>query len=99
MHLDQSPERVTVRFEPADDGTRVIVLHERIADAITRNSHEVGWQGCLDRLQRYLACAPTGVAASARSTAAFPFLLDVRRNERRQCHFVVACIALQVRPD
>ena len=44
-------ERVTVRFEPHDAGTEVIVEHERIGDAQARRSHEVGWIGCLDGLE------------------------------------------------
>ena len=47
-------ERVTVRFEPRDGGTEVIVQHERIADEATRRTHEFGWLGCLDGLERYL---------------------------------------------
>jgi uncharacterized protein YndB with AHSA1/START domain len=46
-----TPERVTVRFEPrADDGTEVIVVHEHIADERTRDGHDAGWIGCLERL-------------------------------------------------
>ncbi len=34
--------------------TEVIVVHERIADALTRDLHEQGWTGCLDGLEEYL---------------------------------------------
>jgi len=47
------PERVTVSFEPRGSSTEVIVVHERIADAAARVSHERGWHGCLDGLARY----------------------------------------------
>jgi uncharacterized protein YndB with AHSA1/START domain len=42
--------RVTVRFEPRDGGTEVIVVHERIDTEATRADHEKGWLGCLDGL-------------------------------------------------
>lgn len=48
-------ERVTVRFEPRDSATEVIVLHERIADDATRNRHAHGWAGCLDGLEAFVA--------------------------------------------
>lgn len=53
--IGAAPEsRVTVRFEPCESGTEVIILHERIADAATRDNHEEGWFGCLDGLAEYL---------------------------------------------
>ena len=48
------PERVTVRFEPRDGVTEVIVVHELIADEPTRARHEQGWLGCLAGLLRYI---------------------------------------------
>ncbi len=50
----QVPERVTIRFEPRDGATEVIVAHERIPDAASRDEHEQGWRGCLDGLAEYL---------------------------------------------
>lgn len=47
-------ERVTVRFEPRGDATEVVVEHERIPDAATRELHEAGWSGCLEALEEYL---------------------------------------------
>ncbi len=46
-------ERVTVSFEPQGASTEVIIMHERIADAAARVSHEHGWIGCLEGLARY----------------------------------------------
>jgi glutathione S-transferase len=48
-----SPERsrVTVRFEPRDGSTDVIVVHERIDTEETRIDHEKGWNGCLENLE------------------------------------------------
>jgi uncharacterized protein YndB with AHSA1/START domain len=45
--------RVTVRFESRGDATEVIVIHEQIPDEQIRQSHETGWAGCLDGLERH----------------------------------------------
>jgi uncharacterized protein YndB with AHSA1/START domain len=51
-------ERVTVRFEGrGDQETEVIVVHERIATEAVRRSHEGGWVGCLEGLERYFGDA------------------------------------------
>jgi len=47
--------RVTVRFEPRGDATEVIVVHEQIPSPAVRASHERGWRGCLDGLERHFA--------------------------------------------
>ncbi len=47
-------EKVSVRFEALDGGTEVIVTHERIPDAATRDMHRQGWDGCLKGLADYL---------------------------------------------
>lgn len=47
--------RVTVRFEPRGDATEVIVVHEQISSVAVRDSHEHGWRGCLDGLERHCA--------------------------------------------
>lgn len=51
---DQS-SRVTVRFESRGEVTDVIVVHEQIPSEPMRESHEGGWNGCLDELERYFA--------------------------------------------
>lgn len=48
-------ELVTVTFEAHPGGTEVVVVHERIIDAATRDRHEQGWHGCLDGLGGYLS--------------------------------------------
>ena len=50
----QASERVTVRFEPRDGATDVIIVHERIPDRAARDRHERGWHGCLDGLAEYV---------------------------------------------
>ena len=51
-------DRVTVRFERCPGGTDVVVVHERIADARTRDAHERGWLDCLDGLAEFLSDRP-----------------------------------------
>jgi uncharacterized protein YndB with AHSA1/START domain len=56
--LGQEPgesSRVTVRFDPRGDATEVVVVHERIPSPAVRDSHEHGWRGCLDGLERHFA--------------------------------------------
>lgn len=50
---------VTVTFEEVDDGTKITVLHERIADDQIRASHGAGWAGCLSGLTELLAGSTT----------------------------------------
>lgn len=53
-----TPEReslVTVEFRPAGEGTEVLLTHQRFFDSEARDKHQHGWNGCLDRLSRYLA--------------------------------------------
>ena len=50
-----SDSRVTVRFEPRDGETEVIVVHEQIDTEETRADHEQGWNGCLAGLAALFA--------------------------------------------
>ncbi len=52
-----APERVTVRFEPREVGTEVIIVHERIVSEAAREKHQAGWVGCLDGLVELLEAA------------------------------------------
>ena len=51
---DGEVSRVTVRFEPRGEVTEVIVVHEQIPSERVRESHEGGWNGCLDGLERHV---------------------------------------------
>ena len=52
---DGEPELVTVGFDPLDDAiTEVVVTHERIASPRLLDSHQAGWDGCLDGLAAYV---------------------------------------------
>ncbi|WP_035871829.1 SRPBCC family protein [Cucumibacter marinus] len=48
-----SGTRVTVEFNEHDEGTEVVVTHERLPDIPTRDMHAQGWAGCLDGLVAY----------------------------------------------
>jgi len=41
---------VTVRFEQRGDATEVTVVHDQIPSEAIRESHQLGWNGCLDGL-------------------------------------------------
>jgi uncharacterized protein YndB with AHSA1/START domain len=54
---ESTPEReslVTVEFKAAGQGTELLLTHQRFADTGARDKHQHGWNGCLDRLGRYL---------------------------------------------
>ena len=50
----ESETLVTVEFLKSGPGTRLILTHERFAAETSRQEHEKGWTGCLDRLQNFL---------------------------------------------
>lgn len=47
-------ERVRVQFVRSGDQTEVIVTHSRIDGETSRESHQQGWQGCLEGLKGYV---------------------------------------------
>jgi uncharacterized protein YndB with AHSA1/START domain len=52
------PEReslVTVLVRPDADGTLLTLIHEQLFDEATRNRHEYGWTGCLNKLEALFA--------------------------------------------
>jgi uncharacterized protein YndB with AHSA1/START domain len=55
---ESTPERqslVTVTLKAKDGGTDLTLLHEQFADEPTRDRHQHGWTGTLERLERHLA--------------------------------------------
>ena len=53
-----TPEReslVTLQLQPAGSGTELTLRHEQFFDEPVRDRHNEGWNGCLDRLQRFVA--------------------------------------------
>jgi uncharacterized protein YndB with AHSA1/START domain len=47
--------RVVIELAPADAGTELTFTHERLKTEAARDSHERGWAGALDKLERYLS--------------------------------------------
>ena len=52
---DPSESRVDVDLRPVDGGTELTFTHSRLRDEDTRQSHEQGWAGALDKLKRHFA--------------------------------------------
>ena len=53
-----TPEReslVTVSLKPDGNGTLLTLHHERFFDEAGRDSHQQGWSGMLDKLERHFA--------------------------------------------
>ncbi len=46
---------VTVSLRAVDGGTELTLRHERLATEDLRQQHAMGWGGCLDLLEGYLA--------------------------------------------
>jgi uncharacterized protein YndB with AHSA1/START domain len=45
---------VTVRFEERGTATEVVIVHEQVPTEAARESHDKGWNGCLDGLSAFL---------------------------------------------
>jgi uncharacterized protein YndB with AHSA1/START domain len=52
LQVEDSQERVEVSFESMDEGTKVLIVHHKIPNKETLSGHDIGWNGCLDGLQR-----------------------------------------------
>jgi uncharacterized protein YndB with AHSA1/START domain len=55
-HMGQGAEEsslVTVHFQSRGEATDVVVVHESVPSAAARDSHEKGWNGCLDGLETF----------------------------------------------
>jgi len=53
-----TPEReslVTVLIKPDGAGTLLTLTHEQFFDEETRDRHQVGWNGALDKLEKFVA--------------------------------------------
>jgi uncharacterized protein YndB with AHSA1/START domain len=52
-----TPEResvVTVLLKPDGEGTLLTVIHEELFDDETRDRHQNGWNGALDKLEKFV---------------------------------------------
>jgi uncharacterized protein YndB with AHSA1/START domain len=52
---DPGESRVEITLRAVAEGTELILTHSRLHDDETRRSHEEGWTGSLDKLQRRFA--------------------------------------------
>jgi uncharacterized protein YndB with AHSA1/START domain len=55
--------RIEIDLRPIDIGTELTFTHARLQTEISREHHEWGWTGSLDKLERYLSLEPEVVAA------------------------------------
>jgi uncharacterized protein YndB with AHSA1/START domain len=52
-----TPEResiVTVLLKPDGEGTLLTVIHEEFSDEDARDRHQNGWNGALDKLEKFV---------------------------------------------
>ena len=52
-----TPEReslVTILLKPDGDGTLLTLMHEQLFDEEARDKHQMGWIGCLDKLETFM---------------------------------------------
>jgi uncharacterized protein YndB with AHSA1/START domain len=50
---DPGESLVEIRLRAVPDGTELTFTHSRLHDEESRRSHERGWTGALDKLQRH----------------------------------------------
>ena len=55
---DVTDSVVTVEFHERGTSTEVVLRHERLPTAESRDRHAVGWGGCLEKLQTVVDAAP-----------------------------------------
>jgi uncharacterized protein YndB with AHSA1/START domain len=55
VRLDRHATRVTVEFREAEEGTEVVLTHERQPSRRIRGFHRVGWNGSFRKLDRLLS--------------------------------------------
>jgi uncharacterized protein YndB with AHSA1/START domain len=60
---DPGESRVDVRLRAIPEGTELTFTHSRLKDEESRRSHERGWNGSLDKLERH--CSGEARAASS----------------------------------
>ena len=50
--------RIVIALRPIAIGTELTFTHERLQTGASRDSHQRGWTGALDKLERHLSQAP-----------------------------------------
>ncbi len=61
---DAGESRLEFDIVPVDDGAELTLTHSRLQDEASRESHEDGWRGALDKLERHFLAAPDGGRAA-----------------------------------
>jgi uncharacterized protein YndB with AHSA1/START domain len=57
--------RVAIELRPIDIGTELTFTHARLQTEASRQSHQGGWNGALDKLERYLSGEPAAATLGA----------------------------------
>jgi uncharacterized protein YndB with AHSA1/START domain len=59
---DEAPGESLLAFDlrPIPEGTELTLTHSRLPDEATRRSHEAGWSGALDKLERHFVLQSKG---------------------------------------
>ena len=57
---DPGESLVEIELCPIAEGTELIFTHSRLHDEDTRRSHEEGWNGALDKLERHFLTSSRG---------------------------------------
>jgi uncharacterized protein YndB with AHSA1/START domain len=57
---DPGESRVEIELRVIPEGTELTLTHSRLHDEATRRSHEQGWNGALDKLERHFLASPDG---------------------------------------
>lgn len=53
VYGDDAETLVTIEFEPTEKGTKLILLHQRFTQVDSRDRHNDGWSGTLDKFEKY----------------------------------------------
>jgi uncharacterized protein YndB with AHSA1/START domain len=57
---DPGESRIEIDLRPITTGTELTFTHSRLHDEESRRSHEEGWNGALDKLERHFLTSSTG---------------------------------------
>ena len=57
---DPGHSRLEFHLRPTPEGTELTLTHARLRDEATRDSHERGWNGSLDKLERHILALMEG---------------------------------------
>jgi uncharacterized protein YndB with AHSA1/START domain len=61
---DPGESLVEIRLGAVAEGTELTFTHSRLHDEESRRSHEEGWTGTLDELERHFSCKRTELSVT-----------------------------------